>query len=580
MVLGVEDFMLPSPPSPASSLGDPTSPSSFDVFNASPPAVDSQTDVLLSPPLSPPPSMEITPSPTPITQQLPLSPTPHELSPPEFKPNCLLSPGQALGYVLKSKTSFKDYQKLSDYTAHLMLTDSRTRKNRFAFRVFPATHLLLEVFEDAVKDMSWHSTPPTEELPFPPNQTEHVSLQFVPLLRQMVSALVNQKLLNCKDVRERGLRVRWSFDGIRVCDGKFYIVSTITILNLRRLVLSRSQHQLIAITKVGDENLKVFQQHLEEKLREEIERNSKVSFPEIGDGIEISVYYCLDLSAAVKSTGLRTCKEDCPFCTLNSKEWGNFQAQLVMRDLSGNHAFPKGTSIWHILPDVLHMKIRLVTNLLLRYINAIKTLNDEELEKKMWHLLEAIHVAHSESETKKVKICMNGPVANSTLQAFCDRTELLDLLIDPSVRATIDFRGSCSEYDFEGAFQRRQRQTHHQFGELWLNLRAMLSFLANSGLDKDLDDVQIETFQKRALQWGEMFLCVNTTFSVPTYVHVLVCHVPAYLKYHRQLGLFSQQPAESKYSELKDDWAQLTHHRKYSMVLLLERQWVCDCSCS
>jgi len=244
-----------------------------------------------------------------------------------------------------------------------------------------------------------------------------------------------------------------------------------------------------------------------------------------------------------------------------------------MRDLKNlKHVSPERTTIWDIMIDPLHMRIRLVINLLVQYINAVKLFGRKDLTDRMWSLLNEIGVTNKKHATKQVYIKMSGDPANATLSAFCDRTDLLDILIDPSLTCTTDFQVGKSG-DVEAAYRESLRRKHCLFSGLWLDLRTMLAFIQDSGVQRDLTEEEIDGFQQVAKHWGLQWHKVAPA-SMPTYVHVLVCHVHQYLRRHCQLGLFSQQPAENKHKELKDHYFGLTNRGVDWVAHLCQREWV------
>jgi len=538
-----------STPVEATDVSDPTSMHNMSFFEqeeqSSPslPAVNSQIDSASS------------------SQSLPASQP--------SQPKSVVSPAMTCGHMLANNLSFRSIHKLSSYLAKGTEVESRTKYDRMELRLFPTLKTSVETFNQACEDIKWNS-----------KEFSHCSVQFFPLVRQMVEMLLHQRVLDSAEVLVGGLKIRWNIDGVQLSSGQFVIVSTISLINLRRAVLSRTQHRLMVVSNSGKEDVSALREHLTRQIREEVENARTIEIPSLKAEIPFHIYYCLDLKGSTTACGLGTCKSDCVFCTLPPAKWANtkyfdrdFKAAGLMRDLKSlKHVFPQHTTIWDIMIDPLHMRIRLVINLLLQYVNAVKLLACKDLTERMWSLLSAIGVKNQLHPTKPVHIKMNGETANKTLTAFCNSSSLLDLLIDPSLKATVDFQVDRTG-DVEAAYRESLQRKRRLFGELWMNLRTMLAFLQDSGVQCDVTTEEINCFQRVAKLWGLQWIEVAPD-SMPTYVHVLVCHVHQYLREHRQLGLFSQQPAENKHKELKDNFKHLTNHGINSFVLLCQREWV------
>lgn len=215
------------------------------------------------------------------------------------------------------------------------------------------------------------------------------------------------------------------------------------------------------------------------------------------------------------------------------------------------------------------------------YVNEIVLLCHQGLTEQMWRLLQNIGVAVcSQQEGKKqLRFKLNGPQANKVLKAFCAaNSPLLKLLIE-SIPRTSSFESAArrnrelSGEELQRMWVNHQQQLFERYSALWLRLGTLMTFLEKSGLRVDLLGDEIDWFQRAARDWGELWKSVCPS-RMPLYVHVLVCHVKGYLKEYRQLGLFSQQPSESKYKKLKEDYVDITNHHADWLIQIFKREWV------
>jgi len=80
-----------------------------------------------------------------------------------------------------------------------------------------------------------------------------------------------------------------------------------------------------------------------------------------------------------------------------------------------------------------------------------------------------------------------------------------------------------------------------------------LLFKIKSGLEKrgKLTDEKIAELIGQISEWGRLYVSRFGAASFPNSAHVLVCHVPDYLKEHKDLAKFSQQGFEKIIGELK-----------------------------
>jgi len=223
-----------------------------------------------------------------------------------------------------------------------------------------------------------------------------------------------------------------------------------------------------------------------------------------------------------------------------------------------------------------------VINLLVAYVNEIMVLCNGELLGMAYDELGKLKVT-SQAGTKaekKLRFKLNGPQANKVLKAFCKDDSPLMKLLAVSTPVTSNFQsaaersnpGLCRD-ELQRLWVNHRKQVFDKYLASWLRLASLMTFLEDSGIHRDLSNDEIERFQKAARSWGDLWVSICPD-RMPLYVHVLVCHVKYYLLEYGQIGLFSQQPSESKYKKLKEDFANKTNHHQDWTVQILKREWV------
>ena len=76
-----------------------------------------------------------------------------------------------------------------------------------------------------------------------------------------------------------------------------------------------------------------------------------------------------------------------------------------------------------------------------------------------------------------------------------------------------------------------------------------------------MDEQEIEDFTEKATSWIKLFTSLYKTKDVTPYMHVLVAHVPKFLRDVGSLGKFSQQGLEKLNDDITKAYFKSTNHR-------------------
>ena len=77
----------------------------------------------------------------------------------------------------------------------------------------------------------------------------------------------------------------------------------------------------------------------------------------------------------------------------------------------------------------------------------------------------------------------------------------------------------------------------------------------------DPSSVEIDAFEQMVHAWLEIFLSLFQTKHVTPYIHILVSHVPDFLRQYGSLAPFSQQGLEKLNDDLTYSFFSGTNHR-------------------
>ena len=94
--------------------------------------------------------------------------------------------------------------------------------------------------------------------------------------------------------------------------------------------------------------------------------------------------------------------------------------------------------------------------------------------------------------------------------------------------------------------------------KLWDNFKAIYKILWS---DKKLDEKEITDFTTKAKNWITLFTSLYQTRHVTPYMHILVAHIPKFLKDIGSLAPYSQQGLEKLNDEITKDYFKSTNHR-------------------
>ena len=94
--------------------------------------------------------------------------------------------------------------------------------------------------------------------------------------------------------------------------------------------------------------------------------------------------------------------------------------------------------------------------------------------------------------------------------------------------------------------------------QLWNDFKTIYDTLWS---DKNMNEMEIKDFTKRATDWMSLFTSVYQTKNVTPYMHVLVAHLPTIMKDHGNIRMFSQQGLEKLNDDITKDYFKSTNHK-------------------
>ena len=208
--------------------------------------------------------------------------------------------------------------------------------------------------------------------------------------------------------------------------------------------------------------------------------------------------------------------------------------------------FP-GIPIDHVIPDILHLFLRIcdvLVNLLileLRRLDGIEKSNLQELDRS-----KATHVAKYEqflNNQCKISFHMYVDKVSKALK-------WRDLLGPEKLRL-------LKEMDIPKLFPTLKNASTLQ--EIWMEFKEIDTILRSTTFT---DTSDVKEFETRVRKWMTLFLSVYQSKHVTPYMHLLVSHIPQFLEMYSTLAPFSQQGLEKLNDDITKDYFRSTNHRE------------------
>jgi len=221
----------------------------------------------------------------------------------------------------------------------------------------------------------------------------HAALDIQQVLERELRTMIFQRINRFSNMTECIVRV--GTDALPVNSNKCVIETSISLLGYGRNTLSRGYHHVVAITEVNQESVEALRAHWTEALKKSIVATIKADLLVYNEKCPpIKFVYCSDLSGINKTVGQEGCKK-CPLCGKPPNEWMKFDStwtrnkfqSLLDNHCLGKHSYPEGTTVWQIVPDCLHLTIRLVTHLLTRTLGIFSSIS-KQFEDALWEKLQ------------------------------------------------------------------------------------------------------------------------------------------------------------------------------------------------
>ena len=205
----------------------------------------------------------------------------------------------------------------------------------------------------------------------------------------------------------------------------------------------------------------------------------------------------------------------------------------------------------HVIPDILHLFLRICDVLINLLILDLRRLDDGIERTKISSLDKesAMNVSRYEHFLKeKCKISFHMYIDKET-----QGLKWRDLTGPEKLKL-------FHEIDIPTNFPSIPHATLVQ--KLWKNFLSIYETLCLKSISKN----QIKEFQKAVRNWLSMFLLVYQTKHVTPYIHTLVFHVPEFLYLYGSLLPFSLQGLEKLNDNLTKDYFRSTNHQEHDAL--------------
>lgn len=209
----------------------------------------------------------------------------------------------------------------------------------------------------------------------------------------------------------------------------------------------------------------------------------------------------------------------------------------------------------HIIPDVLHLFLRICDILINLLITELRRLDG--LEKAKIQKLDRTKVANIKNYEKFLnetcKVAFHFSVDKDTKKLkWRDLTGPEKLKVFTLINIPELFPNVPSCHAVQNLWK--------EFMEIHKKLRSHTA----------LKDEEVDEFKCKVEDWLKNFLSVYQTKNVTPYIHLLVCHIPEFLKRYGTIASFSQQGVERLNDLITKDYFRSTNHRDALMQIMLK----------
>lgn len=380
-----------------------------------------------------------------------------------------------------------------------------------------------------------------------------------------LQALVN-KYPSIKD--EEYIMVKLTGDGTRVSRSMHIVAIAFSILNGNENPNSPGGNHVIALLNT-EEKYEQLSDALKD-IEEEIKSTQSLTID--GHKFQIKYFFSADMKYLAVCLGLQAANADysCIWCKCpkeerhkTTKSWEDKLRtieeiqQLALRKKYGciqQPIFPS-IPIDHVIPDILHLFLRIsdvLINLLilgLRRMDGIEKFRESEFKqtkaKNLDQYITFLNVnckisfhMYVDKESKHLKWRdLTGP----------EKVRLFKAIKIPELFPALP--------------------NGEKVQQLWNNLQSIYKDLWSP---KKLDEPEIKKFANKAKSWISLFADTYQTRHVTPYMHVLVAHIPTFLKKFGSLAIYSQQGLEKLNDEITKAYFKSTnHHSNTAMIQIM-----------
>ena len=209
----------------------------------------------------------------------------------------------------------------------------------------------------------------------------------------------------------------------------------------------------------------------------------------------------------------------------------------------------------HIIPDVLHLFLRICDVLINLLITELRRLDG--LEKARIQKLDRTKVVNIKkyenflNETCKVAFHFFVDKNSKKLQwqdlTGPEKLKVFTLINIPELFPNVP---SC-----------------HAVQNLWKEFMEIYKTLCSHTA---LKDEEVDKFKCKVDDWLKNFLSVYQTKNVTPYIHLLACHIPEFLKQYGTIAPFSQQGVEKLNDLITKDYFRSTNHKDTLIQIMLK----------
>ena len=370
---------------------------------------------------------------------------------------------------------------------------------------------------------------------------------------------------------EPHIRVKITGDGTKVSRSMHILIIAFTILDGSENPNSPGGNHVLAMLNCQEKY-----EHLSEAVKD-IANDIKLTKSITINGHEFNIQFflgadmkflaiCLGLEAANATYSCIWCK--CPADERHdtSKSWCTVEdgartiEDIQTRSLEKKRGLKYGCiqqplfpaiPIDHVVPDILHLFLRIsdvLINLLileLRRMDGIEKLRSTEFKQTTAKNLNT-YITYLNANCK---ICFHMYMDKESKNLkWRDLTGPEKLKLFKSIKIPELFPSL---------------QEVQKIQQLWEEFKKIYVIL---WCNKKLDDIEIKDFTTKVKSWMTLFTSVYQTRNVTPYMHVLVAHIPQFLRDIGSLAVFSQQGLEKLNDDITKDYFKSTNHRNEDVL--------------